>query len=135
MHHNTCSSLGTFVGHCHIGYQRQTGEVNHIVMTLNLITEEVENEQDTERQQETNSGSRSKDGVGAGTHLSLKERFVNKLTLVCCGSQCYAVLLTFLQKQQVETGMNVLLTANLVEHTFLYGSHRHTPQMLGIECL
>ena len=135
MHNDARRTFGTLVGHSDIGYQRQAGEVNHIVMALNLVAEEVEEEQDAERQQKADSGSRGEDGVGTRTHLPLEKRLVNKFSLVGCGSQRNAVLLTFLQKQQVEAGVDILLTAYLVEHTLLDRGHRHTPQMLGIECL
>ena len=121
MDHDTGRGLHGVTGHGHIGNDGQVGVTCHILATLNLITEEVEDEDDGKRDGEGQEQGTDEDDETLRTHLTLIERLVDELTLVGSGCQGDAVLLTLLQEQEIHARLHVLLTANLVEHTLLDG--------------
>jgi tyrosine-protein kinase Etk/Wzc len=111
--------LNLFACNSHIANDRQIGKCLYIVVSLNLITEEVDEEQHTYRQGKSKNKCHKQDDRGLWACLAHNQWIVYKLALVCCSCQRYRVLLALLQQHKVQTRLNLLLTSNLCKHALL----------------
>ena len=100
-------------------------------MALDLIAEQGEDPDDESRNEECHDKGTGKDERLLGTDTTLDKRLVDELTIVGSGRQGDAVLLTFLEEQHIERGLDILLATDLVEDTLLDRGCRDTALELG----
>ena len=119
VYHDTSLRLNLFACNSHIANDRQIGKFLYIVVSLNLITEEVDEEQHAYRQGKSKNKRHKQDDRSLWACLAHNQWIVYKLALVCCSCQRYRVLLALLQQHKVQTRLNLLLTSNLCKHALL----------------
>lgn len=120
MHHDVGLALCAVACHCHISENRQCGEFLHIVVTLNLVAEELYQEEDGGRNGDAQYEGDEHDDRALGAYLSAEYRLIDELTFVGCGGKRDGVLLTLLQQHQVKSRLHFLLSAYLCQHSLLF---------------
>ena len=111
--------LGSLAGYCHIGNDWQSGEACHIVVSLNLVAEQLYDVEDYGRDSQSGDKSYKHDKRALGANLSACSRVIDEFSLVGSGGKRYGVFLTLLEKHQVKARLHFLLAANLCKHSFL----------------
>ena len=111
--------LGSITSHRDICDNRDRSELDYVFVTLNLVLEELDEEEDAGRNSQTEYEGDEHDDRTLRTNLAHERRSIDNLTLVGCSSQRDRVFLTLLQKHQVKTRLHLLLTANLCQYTLL----------------
>ena len=132
MNDDTRRGLGTLIGHGHVSNNGKLSELCHVIVTLNLVAEEIQEEQDSKGQESTNGESQQQDDDRLRTDTPLKQRLVKQFALVGGSCQCDTILLAFLEEQQIKARMNVLLATYLVEHALLDRCTGDASLVLGI---
>ena len=132
VNHDAGRGLDIVAGNSHIGNNGQVGQTRHILMTFNLIAEQVDEPNEEQGDGEGQHHGSQQDNQGLGADFSFEERLIDEFALISSGSKCNAVLLALLQEQQIDTRFHILLTTNLVEHAFLYRGARDATLVFAI---
>ena len=119
VYHDVCLRLRCLACDSHVADDRQSGEASHILVSFNLVAEEVDEEQYDGRYSQADNQRDEQDDRLLRAYLSERYGVVDELTLVGCSGERDRVLLTLLQEHQVKTRLHLLLSADLVEHTLL----------------
>ena len=125
VHHDVGLGLGGLACHSHIGDDGQLGETGHVFVSLDLVSEELQEEQHESGKQEADNEDDGDDHRGLGSHAARGLGILHNLTLVGGRCQGDGVLLTFLEQHQVEARPHLLLATDLGQHTLLFGSGRN----------
>ena len=120
MHHNVGTSFGLIAGHRDVGNDGQTGQCSHIIVTLNAVTEEIDEVEDAGRNTDAQDKGDEHDERPLGAHLACILRHFNQLTLVGCSCQRNRVFLTLLQQHQVQARLHLLLATDECQYAFLF---------------
>ena len=129
---DTGLALDSIAGNGNIGNDWKSGEAGDIVVTFDAIAHELEEQEDSKRNDEGQDDSSSQDGIILRADLASELRRVEELALVGSGSKRDGVLLALLEKQEVEVGLDTLLATNLIEDALLLRGHADTALILDI---
>ena len=119
LYDDTGSGLHVVTGYRHICHDGKTRQTQQVIMTFDAEAQQLNDQEDGKRNAQAQHDGYQQDDGTLGAHLSHRLGLVNELTLIRRGCQGDAVLLALLQQEQIQTGLDLLLTANLRQDTFL----------------
>ena len=131
LHHDARLLLHIVGSHGHVGNDGQVGEACHILVTLDLITEEGDEEDERQGHAHAQEQGCQEDDHLLGADLTTVEGIVDEFAVVSRSRKGDAVLLTFLQEEHIEGGLHILLATHLSQDTFLNRGGRDTALELG----
>ena len=119
LYDDTGSGLHVVTGYRHICHDGKTRQTQQVIMTFDAEAQQLNDQEDGKRNAQAQHDGYQQDDGTLGAHLSHRLGLVNKLTLIRRGCQGDTVLLALLQQEQIQTGLDLLLTANLRQDTLL----------------
>ena len=119
VHHDVRLCLCLVAGDCHVADDGQLGKCSNVVMSLNLVTEELDEEEDACGDGKTEDKSDEHNHRPFGANLSKELRVVNEHAFVGCGCKRNRVFLALLEKHKVESGLHLLLATYLCKDALL----------------